>query len=77
MRADLESGRDSLCDRPNFLVASVEIPTLNVAHVPLDPASDRRFYILSLRARELAIKVPNVLAGSTVDGLKHPCFLGQ
>ena len=49
MRADLESGRDPRRNRPDSLVASVEIPRLNLAEDPLDPAFDRRFYIFTLR----------------------------
>ena len=63
MRADLESGRDSRCDRPGSLVDSVEIRRLNVTEDPLVPVFDRRFYIFTLRPHnkwkmlEIALKL--------------------
>ncbi len=61
MRADLESGRDPRRNRPDSLVASVEIPRLNLAEDPLDPAFDRRFYIFTLRLARIQTPQPGIL----------------
>ena len=49
MRADLESGLDSRCERPGFLVDSVDIRRFNVTEDPFVPVFDCRFYIFTLR----------------------------
>jgi hypothetical protein len=69
VRADLESGTVSRCDRPDSLVASVEIPTLNVARDPLIPALDRRFYILTLRGEEVGAVAGKIACRERLGGM--------
>ncbi len=44
VRADVESGRDSRCDRRVSVAASAEILRFNVAESPFNSAFDRRFF---------------------------------